>query len=50
VAATLHLDNRVMFSLGRAAMDLKLFGAPVRQALGVPLSVTGKSPFFDRKP
>jgi uncharacterized ferredoxin-like protein len=50
VAATLHIDNRVMFSLGRAAMDLKLFGDRVRQALGVPLSVTGKSPFFDRKP
>jgi uncharacterized ferredoxin-like protein len=50
VAGRLHIDNRLMFSIGRAALELKLFGAePVRQALGIPLSVTGKSPYFDRK-
>jgi uncharacterized ferredoxin-like protein len=50
VAGRLHLDNRVMFSIGRACLDLGLFGPKVKQALGIPLSVTGKSPFFDRKP
>lgn len=49
VAATHHLDNRVMYSIGRACVDLGWLGPDVHQALGLPLSVTGKSPFFDRK-
>ena len=49
VAGRLHIDNRLMYSIGRACLDLGLFGAKVRQALGIPLSVTGKNPFFDRK-
>lgn len=48
-AALRHIDNRVMYSIGRAAIDLKLFSPDVKQALGIPLSVTGKNPFFDRK-
>jgi uncharacterized ferredoxin-like protein len=50
VAGRFHIDNRVMFSIGRACLDLKLFGPKVNQALGIPLSITGKSPFFDRQP
>ena len=50
IAGRFHVDNRVMYSIGRACLDLKFFGTNVRQALGIPLSVTGKSPFFDRKP
>jgi uncharacterized ferredoxin-like protein len=49
VAATLHVDTRLMFSIGRSSLDLNLFGEGVKQALGIPLSITGKSPFFDRK-
>jgi uncharacterized ferredoxin-like protein len=49
IASDFHIDNRLMYSIGRAAMDLKLFSNNVRQALGIPLSVTGKNPFFDRK-
>lgn len=48
VAAAHHVDNRVMFSVGRAAINLKMFAADVKIALGIPLSVSGKSPFFDR--
>jgi uncharacterized ferredoxin-like protein len=48
LAGRFHVDNRVMYSIGRACLDLGLFGPKVRQALGIPLSVTGKSPFFDR--
>jgi len=48
VAGRFHVDNRVMYSIGRASLDLGLFGPTVRQALGIPLSVTGKNPFFDR--
>jgi uncharacterized ferredoxin-like protein len=49
VASQFHMDNRVMYSIGRACLDLRLFGNKVEQALGIPLSVTGKNPFFDRK-
>ena len=49
VAADSRIDTRVMFSIGRACLALNLFGDKVRQALGIPLSITGKSPFFDRK-
>ncbi|MDP3730691.1 MAG: DUF2148 domain-containing protein [Candidatus Omnitrophota bacterium] len=49
IANDFHADNRVMYSIGRACLDLKLFSQTVKQALGIPLSVTGKNPFFDRK-
>lgn len=48
-AARFHIDNRVMYSIGKAAMDLGWFSKNVLQALGIPLSVTGKNPYFDRK-
>ncbi len=48
VAAQCHLDNRVMYSIGRACLALRWFEGTVRQALGIPLSITGKNPFFDR--
>ena len=50
LAGRFHIDNRVMYSIGRASLDLALFGPKVKPALGIPLSVTGKNPFFDRKP
>ena len=49
VAGRHHIDNRVMYSIGRASLDLGLLGPKVKLALGIPLSVTGKSPFFDRQ-
>ncbi|OGB89423.1 ferredoxin [candidate division WOR-1 bacterium RIFCSPHIGHO2_01_FULL_53_15] len=49
VAADRRVDNRVMYSVGRAAVDLKLMGKDVAIAYGIPLSATGKNPFFDRK-
>jgi uncharacterized ferredoxin-like protein len=49
VAGRFHMDNRIMFSIGRACLDLGLLGPKVKQALGIPLSVTGKNPFFDRQ-
>ena len=48
-AADDRADNRVLFSAGRAAMSLKLMGEDVRMVMGIPLSVKGKNPFFDRK-
>jgi len=49
VAARKHIDNRIMFSAGRAALDLDLFPKVVKIVHGIPLSATGKNPFFDRK-
>lgn len=49
IAGGFHIDNRVMYSIGRAAAELKILGADVKEALGIPLSVSGKNPFFDRK-
>ncbi len=47
-AADLRIDNRVMYSAGKAALELGLLGEEVKIVYGVPLSVSGKSPFFDR--
>ena len=48
VAARHHADNRIMFTAGKAALRLELLGPDVRIAYGIPLSGSGKSPFFDR--
>lgn len=49
-AADLGLDNRVMYSIGLAALKANLFGDPtVRCALGIPFAVSCKNVFFDRK-
>ena len=47
-AALQHADNRIMFSVGKAAINIGLFDQEVKVAYGVPLSITGKNPFFDR--
>ncbi|MBP2655493.1 MAG: hypothetical protein H6Q73_3062 [Firmicutes bacterium] len=49
VAALHHVDNRIMYTVGRAALNLELFGNNVQVVYGIPLSISGKSPFFDRK-
>lgn len=49
MAGRMHVDNRLMYSIGRSALDLNLFESDIKQALGIPLSVSGKNPFFDRK-
>jgi len=49
VAADSRVDTRIMFSVGHAGLAMNLFEGGVKQALGIPLSITGKSPFFDRK-
>ena len=42
-------DNRIMYTIGQAAMELRFFETDVRIAYGIPLSATSKNPFFDRK-
>jgi len=48
-AARRHIDNRIMFTAGKAAIELGCFPKLVKVAYGIPLSATGKNPFFDRK-
>ncbi len=48
VAGHFHIDNRIMHSIGRAAIEIGILEKDVVQALGIPLSVSGKNPFFDR--
>ena len=49
VAADCRVDNRVLFSAGRAAISLNLLGEDVHMVMAVALAAAGKSPFFDRK-
>jgi uncharacterized ferredoxin-like protein len=50
LAAEQGLDNRVMYSIGLAALKTGLFADPgIRCALGIPFSVSSKNVFFDRK-
>ena len=47
LAGELGIDNRMMYTIGAAARKLRLLDSDV--IIGIPLSVTGKSPYFDRK-
>ncbi|MGC8982523.1 MAG: DUF2148 domain-containing protein [Desulfurococcaceae archaeon] len=46
VASMLNVDNRIMYSIGVAALAMKLLEADY--ALGVPLSIKAKNIYFDR--
>jgi uncharacterized ferredoxin-like protein len=49
VAMDYRVDNRIMYTVGQAVLEMKLLGEDVKIAYGIPLSVTSKNPFFDRK-
>lgn len=49
VAADNRVDNRVMYSVGVAVKELNLLGDDVKIIFGIPLSVSSKNIFFDRK-
>jgi uncharacterized ferredoxin-like protein len=42
-----RVDSRIMFTIGKAAASLGFLGE-YKLIMGIPLSVSGKSPFFDR--
>jgi uncharacterized ferredoxin-like protein len=46
LAGELNIDNRMMYSVGAAAKKIKLLDSDL--IVGIPLSVTGKNPYFDR--
>jgi uncharacterized ferredoxin-like protein len=43
-----RVDNRIMFTIGQAAAKLALLGE-YKLIMGIPLSASGKSVFYDRK-
>lgn len=49
IAADNCIDNRIMYTVGYAAVKNKLIGGEVKIAFGIPLSATGKNIFFERK-
>jgi len=49
VAMDHRVDNRIMYSVGMAVIEMGLLGKDVKIVYGIPLSATSKNPFFDRK-
>ncbi len=50
IAADNRIDNRVLYSAGKTAVETGVFSKSVRVAYGIPLSTSSKSIFFDRAP
>jgi uncharacterized ferredoxin-like protein len=48
LAADMRVDNRIMFSVGKAAQAIKLFDSDVKIVYGIPIAISSKNPFFDR--
>ena len=48
VAAHDNIDNRIMWSVGKAAAEMEELESGIRW-LGIPLSISGKNIFFDRR-
>ena len=49
MAADLRVDNRVLYTAGMAAMELKLLGEDVTTIMALPLSATNQNIFFIRQ-
>ena len=50
IAADCRMDNRIMFTAGVAAKRLHVLPGDIQVCYGIPISVSGKNPYFDRKP
>ncbi len=49
VAMDHRVDNRIMYTVGQALLEMRVLGDDIRIIYGIPLSVSAKNPFFDRK-
>lgn len=47
-AADYRVDTRILFSAGLAAQRLGMLGEDVKQVYAIAVSISSKSPFFDR--
>lgn len=43
-----RVDNRIMYTVGQALLEMRVLGEEVKIIYGMPLSISGKNPFFDR--
>lgn len=50
MAADMRIDNRIMFSIGKAAEEMNYLDGQDIIWQGIPISISGKNVFFDRKP
>lgn len=50
LAADHRIDNRVMYTIGKATAMMDLLPKPVCVCYGIPLSISQKNIFFDRNP
>lgn len=50
IAADHRIDNRVLYSAGKAALKMGCFPESVKVCYGIPLSTNSKSIYFDRDP
>ena len=48
IAMDHRADNRIMYTVGQAVLEMNLLGDKVKIAYGIPLTATSKNPFFDR--
>jgi len=48
VASNFNVDNRLMYSIGKASINCGFLGKNIAQAIGIPMDATGKNIFFDR--
>ncbi len=49
IAMDERVDNRIMYTVGIMALEKGLLDKDVKIAYAIPLSVSSKNPFFDRK-
>jgi len=49
IAADCRVDNRILYSVSFAVSKLQCLGTDVAISAGIPISITGKNPFFDRQ-
>lgn len=49
IAADNRIDNRILFSAGKAAIELNMMDKNTKVAFGIGLSASSKNIFFDRK-
>ena len=49
IAADNRVDNRVMYTVGQAVLEMGIFPREVKVIYAIPLSAASKNLFFDRK-
>lgn len=49
LASDCRVDNRILYSAGKAIKKMKILKDDPQIIYAIPISATGKSPFFDRK-